>query len=203
MMAVLGKVTLIKLAAIFIMKAALIYFILPLLWVDITLFGIGIPRYIFEKEPFFMAVVFAATIGAAISVVLKSKTPIMWAIFISAYSAVFFISIFTSLALIAICMGIGAVSFLYRNRFTEPFLVLLPIIAGAWLFLQFVYGFSLVAWANYLIGQRNLSESLLQGARTLSDQAMQVAIIAPLITMYFLGKHSYVKLYPIFKSLRK
>ncbi|MES2408508.1 MAG: hypothetical protein V4528_14435 [Pseudomonadota bacterium] len=193
----------IKLASIFIMKAALIYLLLPLLWVDITLFGIGIPRYIFEKDPFLMAVVFVAAIGTTISVVLKSKVPVMWAIFITAYSVIFFISIFTSLAFIAICMGIGAVSFLYRSRFTEPFLVLLPIVVGSWLFLQFVYGFSLVAWVNYSVGHGNLSESLLQGALALKGQAIQIVVITPLLMMYFLGKHGYVRLYSFFGFHRK
>lgn len=176
---------------------------LPLLWIDITLFGGAIPKYFFEKQPFFIAATFVAVIAATTSIIRKSKTPILWAVFVIAYSGVFFVSLLPSLTLITICLAIGAVSFLYRSRFTEPFLVLLPIIAGAWLFLQFVYGFSLVAWANYITGQRSLVDSLFQGVLILNDQAMQIAIIVPLITMYLLGKHSYVKLYPIFKSLRK
>lgn len=199
----MNKLTVIQQAAIFVMKAVLLYLMLPLLWMDITLFGAAIPKYFFEKQPFFMAAILVAVIAATISIIRKSTTPILWAVFVIAYSAVFFVSLFPSLALIAICLAIGAVSFLYRSRFTEPFLVLLPIIAGAWLFLQFVYGFSLVAWANYITGQRSLVDSLFQGVLVLNDQAMQIAIIVPLITMYLLGKHSYVKLYPIFKSLRK
>jgi hypothetical protein len=188
---------------IFIMKVALLYLMFPFLWINLTLFGVSIPKHLFETQPFFIAAIFVVVITAAISVAIKSKTPILWALLCVAYSAVFFIFLFHSLTLIAICLTIGAISFLYRSKITEPFLVLLPIIAGAWLFLQFVYGFCFVAWTYYITGQKDLGDLLFQSTLTLSDQVMQIAMVAPLFVMYLLGKHSYVKFYPFIKSLRK
>jgi hypothetical protein len=193
----------VKQVAIFVLKAVLLYAMFPFVWVGLTLFAVSLPRSIFEIRPFFMAAAFVVAVAAAISFTVKSKTPILWALFCVAYSAVFVVFALDSLALIALCLVIGAISFLYRSKITEPFLVLLPIIAGAWLFLQFVYGFFLVAWANFTAMQKGLGDSLFRGALSLEYQAMQFALVIPLLTLYFLGKHSYVKLCPILKSLRK
>lgn len=193
----------VKQVAIFALKAALLYVMFPFVWVDLILFATALPRSIFEIQPFLMAVAFVVTVAAVISVTVKSKTSVLWALFCVAYSGVFIVFTLDSLALIALCLTIGAISFLYRNRITEPFLILLPIVAGAWLFLQVVYGFFFVTWAYSLALKKDLGDSLLRGAQSLEDQAIQVAIVIPLLAMYFLGKHSYVKLYPIFKSLRR
>jgi hypothetical protein len=197
------KAIMVKQVAIFILKAVLLYVMFPLVWVDLTLFGVSIPRYTFGIQPFFMAVAFVVAVAAAISFTIKSKTPILWTLFCVAYSAIFIVFALDSLALIALCLVVGAISFLYRSKITEPFLVLLPIIAGAWLFLQFVYVFFFVTWANFMAMQKGVGDSLFRGALSLEYQAMQFALVIPLLAMYFLGKHSYVKLYPFFKSLRK
>ena len=193
----------VKQVAIFSLKVALLYVMFPFVWISMILFATALPKSIFEIQPFFMAVAFVVTVAAAISFTVKSKTPILWALFCVAYSVVFIVFALDSLALIALCLVIGAISFLYRSKITEPFLVLLPIIAGAWLFLQFVYGLFLVTWANYLAMQKGLGDSLFRGALSLEYQAMQFSLVVPLLAMYFLGKHSYVKLQLFFQSLRK
>ena len=45
-------------------------------------------------------------------------------------------------------------NFLYRNRFTEPMLVILLVITGAWLFIRLVYHPYMAGWVIYYRWER-------------------------------------------------
>lgn len=88
-------------------------------------------------------------------------------------------------------MVVAAIHFLHRSRFTEPLLVLLPIVAGAWVFLSIVYQPFFVGWANYISGRQNYAGSIIEGLVSLKDQSIQALIVLPPMAMYFLAKRSY------------
>ncbi|RLM48460.1 hypothetical protein DVK06_18075, partial [Halorubrum sp. Atlit-28R] len=92
----------------------------------------------------------------------------------------------------AFFLVIGAISFVYRNKVTEPFLVLLPIIAAGRLFLEYVYSVNFVSWAYYITGQKTLGDAIFEGLMLANDQGIQIALAAPIFLMYFLGKQSYM-----------
>jgi hypothetical protein len=187
----------------FLFKAFILYLAFLVLLLDLILIETSLPRFIFEKQPFFYSWVIVVLIGAIISTFVHSRTPFLWAIFCPALSAfIFFIFARHATAFIAFFLAIGAISFIYRNKITEPFLILLPILAGGWLFLHFVYTIYLVSWAYYVTGQKAFGEAIFQGLLSVSDQGVQIALVLPIFLMYFLGKQGYTKLYPIYASLR-
>ncbi|MDO8990207.1 MAG: hypothetical protein Q7U91_11320 [Sideroxyarcus sp.] len=189
-----------------IIKLALLYLALPLLLLDLILIQTAVPRLIFETQPFLYSTLFVLVIAVAISGMIKSKTPILWALFLLLYSAVFFaqqmhadvfgvrFSVVT--LLIAFTFLAGTINFLFRNRITEPLLVLLPVCAGAWLYLSFIYQPSLVAWATVSAGKNDVASALLSVFGDSSTNLVMMAIVVvPSAVLYFLGKHGYVRLY--------
>jgi hypothetical protein len=98
--------------------------------------------------------------------------------------------------LIAFTFLVGTINFLFRNRITEPLLVLLPVCAGAWLYLSFIYQPSLVAWATVSAGKNDLASVLHSVFGDSSTNLVMMAIVVvPSAVLYFLGKHGYVRLY--------
>lgn len=187
---------------IFLAKAFILYLVFLVLWIDLILIETAIPRLVFERQPFVQSSALVVIFGAAISVLSRSKTPILWAVFWPAFSAGFIAFPNHATPFIAFFLLVAAISFLYRNKVTEPLLVMLPILAGAWLFLSAVYSPYLVAWAYYITGKKALIEAVLAGCSILSDQVYQTALIAPILAMYFLGKQAYAKRYPGILALR-
>lgn len=189
-----------------IIKLALLYVAVPLLLVDLILIQTAVPRLNFEAQPYLYSSLPVLVVALAISGMIKSKTPILWAVFCLLYSAVFFpqqmhaavfgvrFSIVT--LLIAFTFLVGTVNFLFRNRITEPMLVLLPVCAGAWLYLSFIYQPSLVAWATVSAGKHDVASALFSVFGDTSANLLLMAIVViPSAVLYFLGKHEYVRLY--------
>lgn len=87
----------------------------------------------------------------------------------------------------------ASINFLYRNRITEPLLVLLPILTGGWLFLQCIYVPSVMVWVAMKTGYLNVSEALGRGLGI--DQLWVALLVAPLMLMYLLGKHGYTRIW--------
>lgn len=192
-----------KKIAVFLAKALVIYLALIVLWIDLVLFEAAIPGYFFEQQPYIQSAALALTISAAISIAIRSKTPIIFTAVCLAYSAFFFMFLHQVTSFIALFCVVAAISFFYKNKITEPLLVVLLVIAGAWVFICFVYPPYLVGWANYVTGRKELGSSIFEGLSTAKDQIIPTLAMFPVVLMYFLGKHSYVKPYSILKSLRK
>ena len=192
-----------KKAAVFLVKAFVIYLALIVLWIDMVLFEAAIPGYIFKQQPYIQSAALALTISAAISVAIRSKTPIIFTAICLAYSAFYFVFPHQVTSFIAFFCVVAAISFIYSNKITEPLLAVLLVIAGAWVFICFVYPPYLVAWANYITGRKDLGSSIFECVGTVKDQFIPTLTMLPVVVMYFLGKRSYVKLYTILKSLRK
>jgi hypothetical protein len=187
-----------------VIKIALLYLAIPLLLLDLILIQTAVPRLIFEVQPYIYSALFVLIAAYVISRVAKSKAPVLWAVFFLLYSAAFFTSqlhvilfgiSFSAVALlIAITYLSATINFLYRNKVTEPLLALLPVCAGAWLYLSLVYQPSLVAWAAYTTGRSEVVSTLLEVFGDPTGTLVMVAIVViPSAILYFLGKHGYVR----------
>lgn len=189
---------------VLVIKIALLYLAIPLLLLDLILIQTAVPRLTFEMQPYMYSALFVLVAAFVISRTTKSKTPALWAVFFLLYSATFFtshlyvvlfgISFSAVTLLIAITYLSATVNFLYRNKVTEPLLVLLPVCAGAWLYLSFIYQPSLVAWAAYATGRNDVVSALLEVFGDSTGTFVMVAIVViPSAVLYFLGKHGYVR----------
>lgn len=181
----------------FLAKAFITYVALVILLMDLTLFEAAIPRYIFEKQPFIHSAALAIAVAAIASMLLRSRTPVIFVAMCIGYSAFVFVYIQYAAWFIAICGLVAAISFLFRNKITEPFLVLLLVIAGAWAFISSVYIPYFVGWANYVTGHNDFFGSVIEAIRAAFDQIIPTLALMPVLVMYFLGKQSYLKLLPV------
>lgn len=182
---------------VFVAKAFVIYLAAIVLWIDLVLLHVALPKYIFEQRPFVHAAILVIAVSTAMSVGTKSKTPVVFTTICVAYSAFFYTYLHLVTLFIGLFCAIATVSFFYRNRFTEPLLVMLLVIAGVWVFTSLIYTSYFVGWANYITGQKDFGGSVLEGLLSAKDQAASVLLIVPILLMYFLGKHSYVRLYGV------
>lgn len=192
-----------KKAAIFLAKILVLYLALIVILIDRALFETALPKFIFEQQPFVQSVVFSLAISAAISIVIRSKTPIIFTAFCLAYSIFFCIFPYQTTSFIALFCVVAAVNFLYKNRVTEPLLVMLLIIAGVWVFISLIYPSYLIGWLNYVARHNDLVSSIFEGISAVKYLTFSSLIIIPVIGMYALGKHSYVNIYSALKSLHK
>lgn len=185
-----------KTIIVFLAKALVGYVALIILLVDLMLFEMAIPRYVFEMQAFVQSAALALAVAATASIVLRSRTPMIFAAVSSGYSG--FVFIYTQYVtwFIAICGLVAAISFLFRNKITEPLLSLLLVIAGAWAFLSSVYSPYFVGWANYVAGNKDLLAAGVEALRAARDQIMPTLLMFPVLVMYFLGRQSYLKFQP-------
>ena len=175
-------------------KVLLLYLAAPFLWGDLVLMHTALPRLLFEERPFVLSVLFCVVLAAAISIGRRSKLPMLLTVCVLAYCPVFLVFDFYATVLMAALMVVAVIHFLRRNRYTEPLLVLLPVVAGAWVFLSVVYQPFFVGWANYVTGRLNYVGSVIEGLVSLKEQSIQALIVLPPMAMYFLAKRSYVSL---------
>lgn len=195
-----------------LLRLALLYLLIPLLLIDLILIQTALPRLLFDWRPFAVAATVWASIFCFIAYRYQSLKPLIWGGFSLVYAALFFIASvrpvvtvgvsFSGITLmIAFAFLAGALNFMYRNRYSEPLLVLLPICALAWSFMVLLHQPCLVAWATWVAGRQDLLETLLSVFGDFSTNAVMLAIVAlPTMAMYFLGKHAYVDAYGWAKS---
>jgi len=193
----------VKKTTVFLAKVLVLYLALIVLLIDRVLFETALPRFIFEQQPFVQSAVFTLAISAAISIAIRSKTPIIFTAFCLAYSTFFCVFPYQSTPFIALFCVVAAVNFLYKNKITDPLLVILLVIAGVWVFISFIYPSYLTGWVNYVAGRKDFSNSIFEGFGAAKDLIFSTLIIIPVVGMYFLGKHSYVRFYSVLKSLHK
>lgn len=186
-----------KKTMVLLAKAFVIYLAVIVFWIDLVLLEVALPKYIFEQKPFVQAAILVLAVSTVMSIGIKSKAPVIFTAVCVAYSAFFYAYLHQATLFIALFCSIAAINFFYRNKVTEPLLAMLLVIAGVWVFTSFIYPSYLVGWTNYITGQKDLGSSVLEGLLSAKDQAFSLFIIAPVVAMYFLGKHSYVKLYEV------
>jgi hypothetical protein len=189
------------------LRLVLLYLLFPLLLIDLILIQTALPRLLFDWRPFAVAALLWAAIFVFIAYRYQSRKPLVWCGISLIYAAIFFVGSahsvvkvgvnFSSVTLlIAFAFMAGAISFLHRNRYSEPLLVLLPTCALAWMFIVLLHQPCLVAWAVWVAGKQDVLEVLLSMFGDVSTNAVMLAIVVlPTMVMYLLGKHAYVDAY--------
>lgn len=190
-----------------LLRLGLLYLLLPLFGVDLILIQTVLPRFIFLWQPFVVAALIWLTVFAAVAYLRKSRTPLIWGVVSLAYAGGFFASLVYTVfivnwgvkgiaLLIAFAFLAGAINFLYRNRFSEPLLILLPTCAAAWAFIVLLYQPCLMAFALWILGKQSVVQIL---AAVFSDVTgtvvMLATVVLPAALMYVMGKHLYVDAY--------
>lgn len=192
----------VKQAAIVIGKLLALYLAIPFLWIDLVLMYTAIPRFLFLERAFVSSVLLVVLGAAAMSIRLRSKLPMLFALLCLSYSSVFLVTPPYSVALVGLLMLVAAIHFVHANRFTEPLLAALPIVAGAWIFLTLIYLPFSIAWVNYTTDRMSYFASAIEGIGSLKIQSIQALIVVPLLVMYFLAKKGHICLFVWARSLR-
>ena len=192
----------VKQAAIVIGKLLALYLAIPFLWVDLVLMYTARPRFTFLERAFVLSVLLVVLGAAAISMRLRSKLPMLFAVLCLSYSSVFVVIPPYSVALVRLLMLVAAIHFVHANRFTEPLLAAIPIVAGAWLFLSLIYLPFSLGWANYATERMSYFASVIEGMDSLKIQSIQALIVAPLLVMYLLAKKCHIHIFVWARSLR-
>lgn len=192
----------VKQAAIAVGKLIVMYLAIPFLWVDLVLMYTAMPRFLFIERAFVLSILLVVLGAAAISIRLRSKLPMLFAVLCLSYSSVFLVVPTYSVALVGLLMLVAAIHFVHANRFTEPLLAALPIVAGAWIFLTLVYLPFSLGWANYATDRMGYFASAIEGIGSLKLQSIQGLIVVPLLAMYFLAKRGHICLFEWARSLR-
>ena len=191
-----------KQAAIVIGKLLALYLAIPFLSVDLILMYTAIPRFLFLERAFVLSVLLVVLGAAAISIRLRSKLPMLFAVLCLSYSSVFLVVPPYSVALVGLLMLVAAIHFVHANRFTDTLLAALPIVAGAWIFLTLIYLPLSLGWVNFATDRMGYFASAIEGIGSLKVQSIQVLIVLPLLVMYFLAKKGYICLFVWARSLR-
>lgn len=184
--------TKLKLVLVALGKLAVLYFMALLIWIDVVLLHTAWPRMLFEVEPFLHAAALLTSGATLVSLKAKSRAPMLWAIFSIGFSSLYIpdAGFYGYLEFFVIALSAAAgINFLYRNRITEPLLVLLPILTVGWLFLQLVYTPYVLVWVSMKTGYMSVSEAISRGLSI--DQLWVALLVVPLMLMYLLGKHGY------------
>lgn len=188
-------------AAIFLGKALVLYLSAPILLVDLILMQAALPHFLFIERAFVLSALLVVLSAAAFSIWNRSKLPMLFAVLCLSYSFVFLTDTY-AIIFVGMLMLVAAFHFVFPNRFTEPLLVILPIAAGAWVFLSVVYLPFSVAWANFVTARMGYLESAFEGIGQLGVQSIQALIVLPLLVMYFLAANGHIRLLAWIRSLR-
>lgn len=184
-----------KTVLVVLLKVAILFLIFPFLWISLVLNSVSEPVFVFRWPPFLQAMIIPLLAAAVIAMARRTATPIYWAVFCCAFTFFYFAFPGRASLFIAPFAVAGMVSFLYRNKITEPMLVMLPIAIGTCLYINWIYTPYLVTWAYYTTGLKTFPEAVLAGLTVLNTRLVAAAVIAPLLGIYFLGKHAHVSLY--------
>lgn len=186
----------VKLALVVLGKLVVLYLMALTVWIDAIVLKTALPRIMFETDPFLHAVAILMAGALIVALKQKSSTPVIWAGFCLGFSSIYIPSAgffgYLEFFIAALFLAAG-INYLYRNRITEPLLVLLPIISASWLFLQLIYIPYLPVWIARKTGYMSVSEGFAMG---FDIHAIWISLlIAPLIVLYLLGKQYYKNIY--------
>ncbi len=191
----------VKQAVIILGKLLALYLVVPFLWVNLVLMQVALPRFLFVERAFVLSVLFAVSGAALVSLRYRSKLPMLFAVLCILYCSVFLTMQIYAVAFVGMLMLVAAIHFVCPNRFTEPLLVLLPIVAGAWFFLSMVYPVFLAGWVNYVTGRMGYLELVVECLGLLKNQAVQALLALPLLAMYFFARKCHARLFVWARSL--
>jgi hypothetical protein len=190
-----------KHAFYFFLKLLFLYLTLGVYLVDAVVIQYSMPKVIFIPEPFIHVSSVVIILGALVCLKMRSIIPLLWTIFWVLFVVALMETWWRYLGIFfTIFLFTGAINYLYRNRFTEPTLVFLPIIAGALFLLKPVYFYYLGVWAYYETGIDSFKDDTI--LQTMIEMGLQTLFVLPFMVMYFLGKHGYIKLIPLWRKLR-
>ncbi len=191
-----------------LLRLTILSLLLPLLLIDLILIQTELPLKFIDWRPFAIAATIWAAFFSLIAYRYQSRKPLIWGGISLVFAAIFIcgsrhfavtvaVVILTDIPLlIAFACLAGALNFLYRNRYSEPLLILLPTCAIAWSFIVLLYQPCLVAWATWVTGKQDVLEVLLSVFGNVSTNAVMLAVVVlPTMVMYMLGKHVYVDAY--------
>jgi hypothetical protein len=182
----------------FFLKLLFLYLSFGLYTAVLILIDVGMPLVLFVAEPFIHVSSAVIILGAIVSLKIRSMAPLLWTVFWALFAVALlhiplrYVGIFISIFLFA-----GAINYLYRNKFTEPLLVFLPIIAGALFLIQPVYNHYLGVWAYFETGVTTFAGY--SAKEIVVKMVFQSLLVVPIFVLYFLGKRSYLKLSPLFQ----
>jgi hypothetical protein len=187
--------------SVLLLKFGLLFLALPILLADLLLIQTSLPRLSFVSEPFVHTAIFVIAIGAIVSLATKSRVYVLWVIACLFFSGIFFTHHVTGLFLdqfsvctlvMAALFVVGAISFLYRNKFTGPLLVLLPICSGAWVFWSVIYNPYFVAWFSRVRNHMSIEASFHEVLRNWPTHLETLAIgVIPMMVIYVFANRSY------------
>lgn len=198
--------------AVFAGKLCVLYLAQIALTITVVLMQTALPRAFFQTTPFVAASCGVIACGLIISRLKKSKTPLLATVFSVALATFAFTHTGSSYVplmpfklshaalFVLFFSAVAAINYLYRNRFTEPLLVILPIYAGAWLFLLAIYEFAFIVWARAAVGQLDAATLGNEALASLKLLPAKVAIMLPVLLFYALGKHAHR---PLFNHLQR
>jgi hypothetical protein len=190
-----------KLALVVLGKLAVLYFMAHMVVISSVLLTTALPRILFDTEAFLHAAAILLAVAIIIGLKTKSRVPLLWAIFSLGFSSLYildagfhgYLDYFVAGLLLA-----AGINYLYRNRITEPLLILLPLLSSSWLFLQLIYCPYVPIWIARKTGVMSLSEGFSLGFGT---HALWISLlIAPLLVLYMLGKHYYIDIYSFLRN---
>jgi hypothetical protein len=184
----------------FFLKLLFLYLSFGIYTAVLILIDVGMPLVQFIAEPFIHVCSAVIVLGAIVSLKSRSMDPLLWTVFGALFAVgLLHIPLRYVGIIISIFLCAGAINYLYRNKFTEPLLVFLPIIAGALFLIQPVYNHYLGVWAYFETGVTTFTG---YSAREIAVKMIfQSLLVVPIFVMYFLGKQSYLRLSPLIRRL--
>ena len=192
----------IRTAAVLAIKLAALFFLYKLLAIDLIFINLAVTHLSFVRTPFIHVAASLLIVSVIASIISKSTTPLIWTASVLVYTATFFVASRYATTLITLLTAVAAVNFIYRNRYTEPVLIVLPIVAAAWIFLTLIYLPYLVGWTAYVTQHQDLTGSISAGFAAIKVEFITALIITPVLVMYYLGKHHHRELYSPLMTLR-
>ena len=180
---------------ILLAKLIILYLALALVWGDLIVLHTTLPKLaIFMKPVFVQAWALVFVLGVPVSVMLRSRTPILAALICPAFAGAYHVYPQHATAFVAVFSLVAGISLIYRNKITEPFLIMLPVIVGAWLFLNIEAAY-FVGWVPFVLNKASLFEAIMLGFVALVQNALPLALAIPFLLMYILGSQSYLGWY--------
>lgn len=195
----MDRTLLIKAPLTLALKLALLWLLLPLVVADLILIQTSMPRVPgFYWQPFVGAASFALLLAAAFAwrqpgrelLVITALAILAAGVAFLHGSALFHPGF--SLAMGAVLLP-AVINFLYRNRFTEVLLALLPVLVLAFLFVRSLYGGSFLLWV-WAVTDWPLPTEPLELFEGLLSIGLDFTMMLPFSLLYLLGKHCHAPL---------
>lgn len=188
-----------KQVAIFICQIFALYVLLRVSQIGFVLMQIAWPRYLFEGYALPFSVLLVLALSIAASMRYKTNLPVLYAIACLMYAGGFLFSGIYPFAIAGIVMVIASFHSVFPSRFTKPALVLLPVIAGAWIFLTLIATPITYAWLIHLVKKSGGTSSFCD---LLIATLSGAVLVTPLVLIYLIANRRYVTVFHWLRGLR-